>query len=94
MGGWWGVYENEYVFKDGAWKILKLGYDMLWQAEYEKGWSRSQAMGGVERCWPEDPLEHDEFVGGKEVWPKDEGVGFSFRHLVTGVVVDVEAEKE
>ena len=80
--------------EDGAWKILKLGYNMLWQAGYEKGWSGSQAIGGVERRWAEDPLWSDEFVGGKEVWPRTRGVRFRFRHPVTGVVVDVEAEKE
>jgi hypothetical protein len=32
-----GVYENEYIFEDGVWKIFKLGYNMLWQADYSKG---------------------------------------------------------
>jgi len=41
-----GLYENEYVFEEGKWKILKLGYNMLWQAEYEKGWSGSECMKG------------------------------------------------
>lgn len=27
-----GVYENEYVFEEGRWRIFRLGYNMLWQA--------------------------------------------------------------
>ncbi|TVY80883.1 hypothetical protein LSUE1_G009387 [Lachnellula suecica] len=80
-----GLYENEYVFEDGVWKILKLGYNMLWQAEYEKGWSNSEAMKGVERCFPEDPLGPDEIVTvGKEVWPETRLIPFHYKHPVTG----------
>jgi hypothetical protein len=88
-----GVYENEYVFEDGVWKILKLRYNMLWQAKYEKGWSGSEAMGGVESCWLDDPVGPDEIVGGKDVWPSTRVVEFSFKHPVTGLVVDVKAEE-
>lgn len=80
-----GLYENEYVFEDGKWKILKLGYNMLWQSDYEKGWSNSEAMKGVEKCFPDDPLGPDEIVTvGKEVWPETRILPFHFLHPVTG----------
>jgi len=71
-----GVYENEYVLEDGKWKILKLGYNMLWQAEYEKGWFGSVAMEGVDQCWPEAEWGPDEIVSGKDAWPERRIVGF------------------
>jgi hypothetical protein len=49
-----GVYENDYVFEPGVWKIFNLGYNMLWQADYCKGWSGGEAMKGLGKCWPED----------------------------------------
>ncbi|KAH8780697.1 hypothetical protein BGZ57DRAFT_887972 [Hyaloscypha finlandica] len=44
---WGGVYENDYVFEAGVWKIFKLGYNMPWQADYGKGWSGGEAMKGL-----------------------------------------------
>jgi hypothetical protein len=83
-----GLYENEYVFEDGVWKILKLGYNMLWQADYEKGWFNSEAMKGVDKCFPENPLGPDEIVSvGKEVWPETRVLPFHYLHPVTGEVV-------
>jgi hypothetical protein len=79
-----GVYENEYVFENEKWKILTLRYNMCWQAEYHKGWSGSEAMKGVEKCFPEDKWGPDEIVGGKLVWPETRLVRFHYRHPVTG----------
>jgi hypothetical protein len=83
-----GVYENEYVFEDGVWKIFKLGYNMLWQADYSKGWSGSEAMKGVETCWPEYKWGPDEMVAGKIVWPETRAVEFHFAHPVTAAKVE------
>ncbi|KAF4635917.1 hypothetical protein G7Y89_g2168 [Cudoniella acicularis] len=83
-----GLYENEYIFEDGKWKILTLGYNMLWQADYEKGWFGGEAMTGVEKCFPEDPLGPDEIVTeGKEVWPETRMLPFHYSHPVTGATV-------
>jgi SnoaL-like domain len=82
-----GVYENEYVFEDGVWKIFKLGYNMLWQADYGKGWSGSEAMKGLEKCWPADKWGPDELVAGKKVWPETRVVQFHYAHPVTGARV-------
>ena len=38
-----GLYENDYVREDGVWKIKRLDYMMQWQADYEKGWSKTVA---------------------------------------------------
>jgi hypothetical protein len=52
-----------------------------------KGWSGSEAMKGVEKCWPEDEWGPDELVSEKNVWPETRVVGFHFTHLVTGARV-------
>lgn len=38
--GYWGggLYENEYVNDNGAWRISKLHYWVTFQADYDKGW--------------------------------------------------------
>lgn len=82
-----GVYENEYIFEDGVWKIFKLGYNMLWQADYEKGWTGSEAMKELEKCWPEDKWGPDELIFGKMVWPETRVVQFHYAHPVTGARV-------
>ncbi len=38
-----GLYENDYVREAGVWKIKRLDYMMQWQADYEKGWSKTVA---------------------------------------------------
>ena len=38
-----GLYENDYVREGGVWKIKRLDYMMQWQADYEKGWSKTVA---------------------------------------------------
>ena len=81
------MYENEYIFEDGVWKIFKLGYNMLWQADYGKGWSGSEAMKGMEKCWPEDKWGPDELVAGKVVWPDTRVVPFHYVHPVTGAKI-------
>lgn len=57
---------------------------MLWQAEYGKEWSESEAMNGVEKCFPEDPVGPDEIGEGKTVWPETRVVGCHFEHPITG----------
>ncbi|KAE9370779.1 hypothetical protein N431DRAFT_412472 [Stipitochalara longipes BDJ] len=79
-----GVYENEYIFENGVWKIFKLGYNMLWQADYAKGWSGSEAMKGMEKCWPEDKWGPDELLAGKTAWPETRVVPFHYMHPVSG----------
>lgn len=58
------------MFEDGYRKIFKIGYNILWQAEYEKGWGVSKSMKWVQKCFPEDTLGPGEIViGGKGCGP-------------------------
>src|SRR4029078_11137378 len=38
---WWehGIYENEYVKRDGVWLIRKLAYSLFTETPYEMGWA-------------------------------------------------------
>lgn len=66
-----GVYENDYVKEDGVWKIRRLDYVLQWQAEYEKGWSRSASVLQPARLtYPEDPHGPDELLDQERpAWP-------------------------
>lgn len=81
-----GIYENEYVREDGVWKIRKLDYNMLWQADYEPGW----ANGGVHlqpltRTYPDDPIGPDALRDEvPATWPETRVVPFHYDHPVTG----------
>jgi hypothetical protein len=82
-----GIYENRYVREDGVWKIKLLNYNMLWQADYAKGWSGSNAhLPMLGKLYPEDPIGPDEILPGPTpaVWPETRSVPFHFPHPVTG----------
>jgi len=83
-----GVYENEYVKEDGVWKIRLFDYNMLWQADYDKGWTRSAThLTPLTRTFPEDPVGPDELVPVTPVaWPERRIVPFHYPHPVTGKV--------
>jgi hypothetical protein len=83
-GQFWegGVYENEYIFEDGFWKIFKLGYKLFWQADYMKGWSGSEAMKVVEKYWPEDKLGQMGWLLGRMFGLKRGLLGFISRILL------------
>ena len=50
-----GVYENEYVIENGAWKIAKLHYYLTFRADYDKGWTEGPLpIEGVSRELPPD----------------------------------------
>lgn len=54
----WGeaIYENEYVKRDGVWRIAKLHGFITYYVEYDKGWNQ----GGVPLLGPIKGLEPDE----------------------------------
>jgi hypothetical protein len=55
--GQWGegVYENEYVLENGAWKISKLHYYLTFRADYDKGWTEGPLpIEGVSKDLPPD----------------------------------------
>jgi len=52
-----GIYENEYVKERGVWKIKLLDYNMLWQADYEKGWAHDKPhLLPLDKTYPENPI--------------------------------------
>ncbi len=42
-----GIYEDEYVVIDGAWKIARLGYHPVFRGSYAQGWRNVDADQGV-----------------------------------------------
>lgn len=83
-----GIYENTYVKEGGVWKIDKFSYNMLWEADYHKGWDRDEAhLMKLENTYPEDRRGPDELVeGSKPTWPHTQVVDFHYPHPVTGKI--------
>jgi len=84
-----GVYENLYVKDNGVWKIKLLNYNLVWQAEYEKGWARSAAgllmVSPFTKTYPEDPRGPDELKTEPfRFWPNACFVPFHYPHPVAG----------
>jgi SnoaL-like domain len=81
-----GIYENSYVKEDGVWKIQVLNYNMLWQADYEKGWAHDQPhLKPLDKTYPENPIGPDELMAETpKFWPETRIVDFHYAHPVTG----------
>ena len=81
-----GIYENAYRKEGGVWKFWRFDYNMLWQAEYQKGWGHSEVhLMPLTRTWPEDPRGPDRLVPTTpKSWPDTRVVPFHYPHPVTG----------
>jgi hypothetical protein len=81
-----GIYENLYVKDAGVWKIKRLNYNMLWQADYEPGWAKSGVhLPPIGKTFPENPIGPDELLPSvPNVWPNTRVVPFHYAHPVTG----------
>lgn len=81
-----GIHRNTYVKENGTWKIRTLDYNMLWQADYEKGWGHSYVhLQPLEKTFPEDPNGPDalrDYI--PPVWPKTRNVDYHYNHPVNG----------
>ena len=79
-----GIYENDYVCEDGVWNIRRLDYMVQWQADYERGWSRTVAhLQPATRTYPDDPLGPDVLLPPGQVrptWPHRRDVPMHFAH--------------
>ena len=79
-----GIHENTYVKEGGTWKIRILNYNMLWQADHEKGWGRSSVhLLPIVKTFPDDPHGPDALR--EEVpptWPRTRHVPYHYRHPV------------
>ncbi len=83
-----GVYENTYVKEDGIWKIKVFNYNLVWQAEYDKGWAHSGLkllmVSPFTKTYPEDPRGPDALKPEFKFWPDPVFVPFHYPHPVTG----------
>ena len=79
-----GIYENDYVVEDGAWKIKRLDYKMQWQGNYEEGWAHTTShLQPAEKLYPEDPVGPDRLLPAEEyrkTWPYRHDVPMHFAH--------------
>jgi hypothetical protein len=86
---WWegGIYENSYVRDGGVWKIKRLDYRAIWQADYALGWAYSKPgyIHTFSKTYPEDPTGPDELTTPAAEQRLDtELVAFHYPHPVTG----------
>ena len=84
-----GLYENEFVNEDGVWKIRVFGYNLVWQAHYDRGWAHSGAqplmVSPYQRTYPDDPRGPDEIrTPTPRMWPHQFIVPFHYPNPVTG----------
>ncbi|KAK4209325.1 putative carotenoid oxygenase protein [Rhypophila decipiens] len=85
---WWegGLYENEYIKENGAWKLFRYRYFPFWHSEYHRGWSHTKKnyIPFPTKLYPEDPQGPDEVIEQKMLWPDTRVVPFHYPHPVTG----------
>lgn len=81
-----GVYENAYRKEGGVWKFWRFDYNMLWQADYEKGWAHSGVhLKPLTQTYPDDPRGPDRLLPTTPAtWPETRVVPFHYPHPVTG----------
>jgi hypothetical protein len=81
-----GIYENTYAKEGGVWKIKLLNYNMLWQANYQEGWTHSGVhLQALTKTYPADPNGPNELLPDvPKTWPETRVVPFHYPHPVTG----------
>ena len=86
-----GIYENDYVREAGVWKIKRLDYMMQWQADYERGWSKTVShLQPATQTFPENPLGPDVLLPPdqtRKTWPHRQDVPMHFAHPRFGAVL-------
>lgn len=86
-----GIYENEYVREDGAWKIKRLDYMMQWQGDYESGLAHTVShLQPAAILYPEDPLGPDVILPAAQIrqtWPHRQDVPMHFAHPRFGALL-------
>jgi hypothetical protein len=92
-----GIYENDYVREDGAWKIKRLDYVLQWQAEYAKGWAGTIAhLQPLLEAYPANPTGPDQLLSEsarRETWPHRQDVPMHFAHPRFGAVYAAQGER-
>jgi hypothetical protein len=81
-----GIYENQYVKDRGIWKIKRLDYTMLWQADYAPGWAKSGVhLPPLTKLFPADRAGRTSCCAAvPNTWPNTRVVPFHYPHPVTG----------
>jgi hypothetical protein len=86
-----GIYENDYVREDGAWKIKRLDYMMQWQGDYESGLAHTVShLQPAAILYPEDPLGPDVILPPEQIrqtWPHRQDVPMHFAHPRFGALL-------
>jgi hypothetical protein len=86
-----GIYENDYVREDGAWKIKRLDYMMQWQGDYESGLAHTVShLQPAAVLYPEDPLGPDVILPAAQIrqtWPHRQDVPMHFAHPRFGALL-------
>src|SRR6266404_3505293 len=98
---WWegGIYENDYVRANGAWKIKALRYFPFWHGSFAEGWPKTPTdfVPMARTLYPQDPIGPDELMNPQpRLWPATDTVPFHYPHPVTGkpVVLDNSRARE
>jgi hypothetical protein len=86
---WWegGIYENSYVRDGDIWKIKRLDYRAIWQADYALGWAYAKPgyISPFSKTYPEDPAGPDKLIAPTAEPQRDaEVMAFRYPHPVTG----------
>jgi hypothetical protein len=86
---WWegSIYENSYVRDGDIWKIKKLDYRAIWQADYALGWAyaRPGYIPPFSKTYPDDPAGPDKLIAPTVESRLDtEVIVFRTPHPVTG----------
>ena len=86
---WWegGIYENSYVKDGNIWKIKRLDYRAIWQADYALGWSYTKPgyVSPFSTTYPENPTGPDKLITTTaELRSDTDVVNFRYPHPVTG----------
>lgn len=94
---WWeaGVYENDYVCEAGVWKYKRLGYQLTWMAEFDKGWAHAPDMSRYahQQLYPDAPNGPDAIAETQFLpWPETWLLPFHYPHPVTGEAIVPEGE--
>lgn len=93
MAQWFegGIYENQYIMEDGAWKFRLLDYQLVYFGSVEHGWTYTPAEFApwFRTTYPQDPGGPDELMDPPPlVWPDMVSVPYHYPNPVTGQTVE------
>jgi hypothetical protein len=82
-----GIYENEYVIENGKWKIKRLSWHRIFDAEPGQGWVKPERVAAVDPNIKLSNMSHKTDIPGTRlglVYPSGYIFPFHFKHPVTG----------